>query len=267
MKHNQTQDRHIRLDGDSNFRDLGGYRTTNGRFVKWGLLYRSGNLSKLTDADLVKLETLNIQTVVDFRSGNEVGKLGQDRHLNGAQGVALPISPGKLTNMLREALQNGAFSSITPDMMVQLYRGFVRDCAEQYSELIQLVADPTKRPLNLHCTHGKDRTGMGAAIILSILGVPWETITHDYLLSNHYLESESEAQKTQMRTLMTKPDGTPLDDTDMAYIAPLLTVTPTYLDGARLEMLNRYGSIENYIREGLGVSDKLRDQLRNELLD
>lgn len=267
MKNNQVHGRRIRLDGESNFRDLGGYQTTDGRLVKWGLLYRSGSLSKLTDDDLVKLENLNIQTMVDFRSASEVEMLGQDRHLNGTQVVGLPINPGHLTNILLEALQKGDFSSITPNVMVQLYRGFVRDCTEQYGKLIQLIADSAKRPLNLHCTHGKDRTGIGTVVILSMLGVPWETIANDYMLSNQYRESESEAEKAQMRMLMTKPGGVPLDDADMAYIAPLLTVDPAYLDGARLEMINGYGSVENYIREGLGVSDKIRHRLRDELLD
>ena len=267
MNNNQVYGRRIWLDGEPNFRDLGGYQTTDGRSVKWGLLYRSGSLSKLTDDDLVKLENLNIQTMVDFRSAGEVEMLGQDRHLNGAQVVGLTINPGQLTNMLSEALQKGDFSSITPDVMVQLYRGFVRDCTEQYSQLIQLIADPAKRPLNMHCTHGKDRTGVGTAVILSALGVPWETIANDYMLSNQYRENESEAEKAQMRMLMTKPGGVPLDDADMAYIAPLLTVAPAYLEGARLEMVNRYGSVENYIREGLGISDEMRDRLRGELLD
>jgi len=259
--------RHIQLEGESNFRDLGGYKTSDGRMVKWGLLYRSGSLSKLTDGDLAILEKRGIQTVIDFRSTDEVEKLGQNRHLNGTQSVALPINPGNLTGVLMEALQRDDFSSITPDVMVQLYRGFVRDCTDQYSRLIQIAADPANRPLVAHCTHGKDRTGMGAATVLSALGVPWETVMYDYMLSNQYLKGESEAKKEQMRMLITKPGGVPLNDMEMAYIAPLFTVAPTYLDGARQEMVDENGSVENYIREGLGISDEVRDRLRNELLE
>ena len=166
-----------------------------------------------------------------------------------------------------EALQQDDFSSIAPDVMVQLYRDFVRDCTDQYSKLIQLAADPVKLPLVAHCTHGKDRTGMGAAIILSTLGVPWDTVINDYMLSNQYRKGENETQQAQMRMLMTKPGGVPLNDVDMAYITPLFTVAPTYLDGARQEMVDEYGSVDNYIREGLGISDEMRDRLRDELLD
>ncbi|MCA9942818.1 MAG: tyrosine-protein phosphatase [Ardenticatenaceae bacterium] len=267
MKIEPLPSQRVKLQGESNFRDLGGYQTADGRSVKWGLLYRSGSLNRLTDDDLAQLEKRRIQTVIDFRSAAEVESLGQDRYLNGAQSVALPINPGQLTSTLTDALQNGNLSSITPDVMVQMYRGFVRECKEQYSRLVQLATNPAKRPLVAHCTHGKDRTGVGTAVILSILGVPWETITNDYMLSNHYLKDEQEAQKAEMRRLMTKPGGTPLNDADMTYIAPLFTVAPAYLDGARLEMVDDYGSVENYIREGLGISDEMRDRLRGELLD
>ena len=259
--------RQIQLDGDANFRDLGGCKTTDGRSLKYGLLYRAGSFSKLTGGDLTLLEKLGLRTVIDLRSAGEVAMLGHDRHLTGARHIALPIDPGNVSGILMEALQKSDLSTITPDMMVQLYRGFVRGCTDQYGELVRIAADPARRPLVAHCTHGKDRTGMGAAILLSALGVPWDTVLADYMLSNHYLKDELEAQQEEMRKLLLKPGGTPLNDVDMAYIAPLFTVAPTYLNGARQEMVSEYGSVENYLREGLGLSDEMRARLQNDLLE
>ncbi len=259
--------RHIQLEGAPNFRDLGGYRTFDGRAVKWGLIYRSGELGKLTDRDISKLESIDIRTAVDFRSELEVEYRGQDRLPERTKSVAIPIDPGDLATILKQMFETEDLSSIPPDYLAQVNRALIVDFTGEYSRLMREVADPDKRPLVLHCTHGKDRAGMGSAIILSVLGVPWNTVMDDHLLSNAFRREENQKQLAQIRESIAKQKGTPVDDVDMTTFEPLFWLTPVEFDAAQQAMKDDYGSVEGYIREGLGVSDEMRDRLRDELLE
>ena len=259
--------RHVQLGGAPNFRDLGGYRTIDGRTVKWGSVYRSGELGKLTDMDIAKLERIGIRTAVDFRSELEVEHRGEDRLPQGARGVAVPIDPGDLAAVLEQLFTPGNLSGIPPDFLVQVNRTLIRDFTGEYAKLMREVAEPDKRPLVLHCTHGKDRAGMGAAIILSVLGVPWKTVVDDHLLSNVYRREENEEQLAQIREAMADQKGIPVGDVDMSSFDTLFWLTPAEFDAAQQAMTDNYGSVESYIREGLGISDEMRDRLRDELLE
>ncbi|MBU4175103.1 MAG: tyrosine-protein phosphatase [Actinobacteria bacterium] len=259
--------RHVQLGGAPNFRDLGGYGTIDGRTVRWGLVYRSGELGRLTDMDIAKLERIGIRTAVDFRSELEVEHRGEDRLPEGARGVAIPIDPGDLAAVLEQLFTPGNLSGIPPDYLAQVNRALIRDFTGEYAKLMREVADPDKRPLVLHCTHGKDRAGMGTAIILSVLGVPWPTVVDDHLLSNVYRREENEEQLAQIREAMAEQKGIPAGDVDTSCFDTLFWLTPAEFDATHQAMTDNYGSVESYIREGLGISDEMRDRLRDELLE
>jgi protein-tyrosine phosphatase len=259
--------RHVQLERAPNFRDLGGYGTIDGRTVKWGLVYRSDELGRLTDMDITRLEGIGIRTAVDFRSELEVEHRGEDHLPEGARGVAIPIDPGDLASVLEQLFIPGNLSGIPPDYLAQVSRALISDFTREYAMLIREVADPDKRPLVLHCTHGKDRAGMGAAIILSVLGVPWNTVVDDHLLSNVYRREENEEQLAQIREAMAKQEEIPAVDVDMSRFDPLFWLTPAEFGAAHQAITDDYGSMDKYIREGLGISDQMRDRLRDELLE
>lgn len=259
--------RHVQLGGAPNFRDLGGYGTIDGRTVKWGLVYRSGELGRLTDTDIAELERIGIRMAVDFRSELEVEHRGEDRLPQGAQSVAIPIGPGDLGAVLEQLFTPGNLSGIPPDYLIQVNRALIRDFTGEYAKLIRELANPDKRPLVLHCTHGKDRAGMGAAIILSVLGVPWKTVVDDHLLSNDYRREENREQLAQIREAMAEQKGIPEGDVDMSSFDTLFWLTRADFNAAHQAMIDDYGSTENYVREGLGISDEIRDRLRDELLE
>jgi protein-tyrosine phosphatase len=192
-------ERHIPLAGQPNFRDLGGYAAGDGRRIKWGLVYRSGELSQLSDDDVSKLGDLGIRTVVDLRSVEEVSARGDGRLPPGAKLLPTPITSSDIFAKLIPMFLEGDFSKLPPDLLDQVNRALVREFTAQYASLLRALGDPANRPLVFHCTQGKDRAGFGAAMVLSALGVPWETVLEDYLLSNHFRKDENDKMLEMIR--------------------------------------------------------------------
>jgi protein-tyrosine phosphatase len=174
------------LQGGQNFRDLGGYRTADGRTVRWGLLYRSGSMHGLTAADYAYLDKLGIAVVCDFRSSEE-------RQIEPANWPT-----GKAPRMLSDdyGMQtlsggNSDLSKMTPQqasgMLTVMYPRILTQFNGQYRRMFkELLAG--NAPLAFNCSAGKDRTGVAAALLLTALGVPRETVIQDYLLSNKYFD-------------------------------------------------------------------------------
>ncbi len=260
-------ERQIELAGQNNFRDLGGYETRDGRRVKWRRLYRSGELTELSDSDLEKLAALGIRTVVDLRGVAEVERKGPDRLPAGASLTSIAIEPGDLSPVLGPAFATGDFSVVPEDLLPQINREYIREWHCKLGSLLQVAADPANCPLVFHCTQGKDRAGINAAILLSALGVPWETVMEDYLLSNILRGEQAATGLNAMRKSAAKQRGIPPDKVDMTNIRGLFFVHTSYLGAAHEEITTQYGSVEGFIREGIGWSDNDLRQLRAALLE
>jgi protein-tyrosine phosphatase len=266
--------RHIELQGQSNFRDLGGYETRDGRSVKWGEVYRSGRLPNLTDEDVARLESLRIRTVVNFLTTDEIEAHGHDNLPAGVREISLPIASGAagdLTKVVTEALKTGDFSKVSVELNPEIHRVLVHDGQQQYAALLREIADPASRPLVFHCTHGVHRTGTGAAILLSALGVPWETVREDYLLSNKYRGAEVEKRLAQLRQMArqmaAEKRGIPPEQVDMGNMEAFLIQRGSYIDASFDEMVNEYGSVDTFIRDSLGLTDQEINRLGDELLE
>jgi protein-tyrosine phosphatase len=145
-------------------------------------------------------------------------------------------------------------------MLIEGNRAFATRFNPQYAAMFDRIAIPANLPTLVHCTGGKDRTGFAAAIVLRALGVPEETVFEDYLLTNVYTANEIERNLMLLRVYLffrTKPEA----------IRPLLGVRRDYLEAAFDTIDERYGSLEAYLREGLGVSDEELAQMRAQLLE
>ncbi|MFC2144267.1 tyrosine-protein phosphatase [Acidobacteriota bacterium] len=263
-------DRHVELDGQPNFRDVGGYQTTDGRTVKWGEIYRSGELPRLSDKDVAKLEALDIRTVVSFLTENEIAARGPDRLPGGTVEVALPMEAGNLgdlTAVVNDARKTGDFSEVPADINPDIHRRLMVEAQEHYAALLREIADPASRPLVFHCSHGVHRTGTATAILLSALGVPWETVREDYLLSNTYRWDEIEHRLTALRDLYAEKNGIPSEEVDTTNMDAFYILQGAYIDAALEQAVEDYGSMEAYIREGLGTTDIEIERLRRELLE
>jgi protein-tyrosine phosphatase len=255
-------ERRIRLEGQPNLRDLGGYKAVDGRTVKWRTIFRSGELANLTDDDLKVLEKLGIRTVIDFRAEPELHSRGGVRLPIGARAVALPIEQGNLGSIVR-----GELSMIPEDLLIQVNRRLVRDHTKEYAALLKEVADPDKRPLVIQCTQGKDRAGIGAAVILLALGVPWETIREDYLLTNIWCREINETMIAYGRELIAQQKGLPPDQVDMSRVRSIMYAEPEYIDAAHQEIMGIYGSMDAYLSHGLGATDEELEEIRDQLLE
>jgi protein-tyrosine phosphatase len=259
------------LERATNARDLGGHRTVDGRRVRRGLVYRADALSRLSDADLVRLGALGLACVVDFRHQVEITSGGADLLPATPPGrqVSLPLfDPEHDVFLTVSAVFTGRTGSAGLDRFVDgggeaamrdIYRWFVSSPMgrEGFASTLRLIAEPGGLPLLFHCTAGKDRTGWASAVLLTALGVDRATVTADYLRTNELMQPENTAR------LLTQRGRVP----DAGRILPLLEARTEYLDAAFDEAGHRYGSFDGYLREGLGLDDAVLDRLREILLE
>ena len=243
--------RHLALEGAPNFRDLGGYATADGHHVKWGLFYRSDNLAHLTDADLAKVSALGIKLVCDFRSAPEKQSEPDRLPAEHPPAVAdLPIGAESfMVKDLRQRISSGNLDGLDlRQMMIEGNRQFATTFAPQYAAMFQRISDPANLPAVVHCTAGKDRAGFATAVILTLLGVPRDTVMSDYLLTNAFT-----ADATRKRLRMIRLFS--LFRTDTSKLEPLFGVEPAYLQAAFDEIDKRHGDFDTYRRVALGIDD------------
>ena len=259
--------RHVPLEGQSNFRDIGGYRTKDGKTVRGGIVFRSGELPRLTDADVAKLQRLGIKTVVNFLTELETKSRGRDRLPNGTREIQQPIETDDgLAAAANKARSTADFSGLPISINPEIHRLLVDEAREQYATLLKEIAT-TDEPLVFHCSHGVHRTGTATAILLWGLGVPWETVHDDYLLSNEYRKDEVQKRLKQLRELAAKQQNVSQDEVDMTNIEAFYVLRGHYIDATRDEIKKKYGSIEEYLTKGLGLSKDDIQGLRDRMLE
>lgn len=262
--------RRLPLEGAANFRDLGGYRTGDGRFVKWGLLYRSDHLVGLTANDYQYLDQLGIRVVCDLRTPSERTKsptrwqgtgpeimsvsVLTDEELNAA--TTTPLIPEEFQKRVADATAGQRLQSSSYDRFVLKY-------ADSYSRIFdRLISGQV--PALTHCSAGRDRTGVYSAMILTALGVPWSTVKEDYLLTNKYWLTDSMIEERRRATqiqysLPTLPDA--------AAVRALYTLDGSMLEGTFETIRREHGSFDAFRRAVLNVSDAQLDTLRSRYLE
>ena len=248
---------HVDLQGAPNFRDYGGYLTAQGRQVAWGKLFRSGQLASLTDIDAVSIRQLDIGLVFDFRQDSEQLR-EPSRFAHGAEPeiIALPITPGNTSGFF-EGLADGSLSA--EDMAVamrDINRQLALSEAETYCKMFEQMIQHPGASL-VHCAAGKDRTGFAAAMVLSALGVPYETVMDDYLLTSRYFSVDIEIERIRQKYQWQG---------DSAAIRPMLEADRSYLRTAFDAIHSEFSSVDVYLRDMLGLGGPEREELRRLLL-
>ena len=251
--------RKLPFTGAHNFRDLGGYKTEDGRALKWGKIYRSDDLHLLTDEDLKYLSRLNIKSVVDFRSDEERGS-EPDRLNPDMTQVLLPIKfqPEELDDeTLKNLMKNLTFGTLDSSNLLRDFNiVIVKDFATEYKKFFRHVIENNAEPIVFHCTAGKDRAGFASAMILTVLGVPREKVIEDYLLTNTYVKDhvDSEMLEIELKTFFRA-------DTD--NLRKINLVEERYIQAAFDTIDSEWGGMDNYISGALGLSEedilKLKD--------
>jgi protein-tyrosine phosphatase len=228
-----ASERLLPMQGAYNVRDVGGYKTTDGKIVKWGKVFRSGDLNQLTNADKIYLENIGIKTIVDFRDNDE--KIAApDTPLNTViNRLEYPIATGSIIQMAQTAEEN-------MQVLVEANRIFVTNFKDEYKNFFAALMNNQNPPLLFHCSAGKDRAGFAAALFLSSLGVDREIIIQDYLLSGIYVEEKYAPYVNEA-----------------PYLAPVFTVYREYIEAAFNVIDTQYGGIDNYLQEELNVDLEL----------
>src|ERR1700738_3120781 len=241
--------RHLNLAGASNFRDLGGYPTKDGRTVRWRQIFRSNHLGHVTEADIVVLRGLGLKSAFDFRGTEE--RVAATCGLAEIAVHSLPIEP-TVVAALRARLAGGiALSPVDAlDVMRDSYRNYVRYYTSSFRALFAHLLED-RAPLVIHCTAGKDRTGFACALILHALGVPDEVIAEDYLLTNRFYRRDPGASSEL-------PD-------DVRRVRG--SVEASFLAAAFEAISADYGDLESYFSDGLGLGAGERAMLEARYLE
>jgi protein-tyrosine phosphatase len=253
------------LDGAPNFRDLGGHRTEDGQTVRSGLVFRSGHLANVTDADLDRLNQLGIKKVIDFRPRTEQEMTGYDRLPRDAEYIGVPIGDPDMAPHVKHAIEEHDFT-VLPDLAVA-NRTLVREFAPELGRLLEMASHRENLPIIFHCIGGKDRTGMAAALLLTVLGVPWDAVRDDYLRSNGRLGGTVTDQDAFLEAVTGRYTDTPLSEENLAALRRFFVLEPEYIEAARDEIRLIAGSFDVYVRDWLGLSDTVIDRLRTGLLE
>jgi len=241
--------RWLPLSGCFNFRDLGGYPTSNDDRIRWRTLFRADGLSRLDASDRASLAELGLATVVDLRTGWEVHEWGKDPDNSfDVEYHHLPLTdvPPSEEDLARYT---------DPVFVTARYRRLLTDGSSSIARAVEVLAEPGALPAVFHCSAGKDRTGVLAALILGFLGVPDDVIVHDYALSSEVMGNMLEWMRTAFG-----------EDTDSFehYSPAVISVHPEAMTGFLSSLREDHGGFDE-LAVALGVSDAV-ERLKESLL-
>lgn len=228
-------ERILPMTGAFNFRDLGGIELEDGRQVKWGRLFRADELTNLTVEDVEYLGSIPITSVIDFRAESEIKRAPDKLPLSARFTYPMAITPGAMrTDGIQGDREKASFS----DQMKQMNRLYVSDpaCVRAYRIMFTIIQNNLSSPLVFHCSAGKDRTGMAAALILFALGASEEAVIEDYMISKSNIADKYTCLVERY-----------------PRAAPIFTVKRSYILAGIDEMKKEYGSVMNFLTKTLKV--------------
>jgi len=244
----EQMERRITLKGCVNFRDLGGYSTTDGRTVKWRLLFRSDSPSSLTEADVQTITgSLGVVSVVDLRS-NAGATSNDGRGLLAASGIGYHQFPF----LEARGILPPTSGEEVDKRLTEMYQWILMNSGSLVAQAFAALAQPVNLPALFHCSAGKDRTGVLAATILDVLGVGREEIVKDFLATNEVIDA-----------ILERLRGMPgfLNSTREGIMAPRVAIEK-YLDVTQSE----FGGSEAYLLHH-GVQQSVIDNFRESMLE
>jgi protein-tyrosine phosphatase len=251
-------ERVVALAGACNLRDLGGYRTRDGRQIRKGVVFRSGVLSYFAPDDHAALLRLGVKTICDLRNGDERTK--EPTNWPGdAQIMCWDLDSSVADAIRKSGWERPESAQQAREILIDSYQSIPYWLAPHLRGLFQSLARH-EIPLLFHCAAGKDRTGISAAILLHTLGVPRETIIEDYELTNHAVDLDAFMARNQHARLGLSDEKKSLTTLGDDIKKVMFSADPDYLMAALEKIEREQGSIDNFVRDilNIGVSDQNR---------
>lgn len=271
---NLFAERVLPLEQAINVRDMGGYETNDGRLVKWGLLYRGDQLSKLELEDIAALERIGLTTIVDYRSAHEcslnpnkiIGTVRQiffcDPHSSFSEAAAKAIDLHSENVNLVNALKNGEvdekYVNGKGEKVILSYQDLVTSKAAQdaYGRFLKACANPSYAPILHHCRGGKDRTGFGAMLLLLLLGVKREQIIDDYVMTGVIRSARNQLKYDQYRELTSNQDY-------LDYLMSMIETRREYIEASIDRIAELYDSVDEYMIRHFDITEEEITTMRN----
>jgi protein-tyrosine phosphatase len=248
-------ERILQMENVRNFRDVGGYFTQEGQQVAWGKIFRSGHLSNPSEKDLEHLHKLGISLAVDLRDETEIAN--QPDHLaGGIKHIHIHIANRELVD--RSTVLFGR-QNLARQFQESYKTMLIDQGAEAYGRVLKTLSDPQNLPAVLHCTAGKDRTGVAVALLLHLLGVPESAIIADYTLSNLFAPIHIQEVRMFLRRLRWL-------GFKVEQYYPLIAANAQNMQRSLRYIHEKYGSVENYLLSASGLTEEDIHKLREMLL-
>jgi len=242
-----------------NFRDIGGISTKDGLVVKKGLVFRSAKLSKASPDDLERLSALGIRTICDLRTTKEKQREPDRIPLN-VNYIHVPIKSKRQDDAgVRTWLLSSMFGKARKidyfEAYCLAYQEFASDFLPEFRSVMKIACDADSLPLLVHCTAGKDRTGLACSFIQLSLGVPIETVMADYLLTNDYLFDIKLKVLGWLKFLS-------LFGVTRQRLLPIFEARPEFLYAAFDKIKKDHITEDNFFKDGLGLSRKEKERMQ-----
>jgi protein-tyrosine phosphatase len=243
----------VLMDSIENLRDMGGYLSSRGKSTRWGKVFRSGEISRMSEWDTVRFNKLKVKTIIDLRTEREAAA-SPVVYSGGARVVRIPIFPDMediIGRIMEGRVRKGDASLFMQDMYLQYVTGNAREFARAF----ELFLDEKNYPVLFNCSQGKDRSGFLAALLLAALDIPEDIIFGDYVATNDFID---------LRRYAALVRGTDTDAQEAMTV--ILSANESFIDLAFRKIKKDYGSIAQYLAEEMQLTDKQKEKLKDMLL-
>jgi protein-tyrosine phosphatase len=254
------------LPGGCNFRDCGGYATLQGTRVRWGRLYRSGLMRGLELEAAASVTALGLRSVCDLRRNAERARDPNPDF--GPQVRRFEWDTGQEASSILDQDFTGADAAARAQARMQrMYARMPFDLQPRFAGVFAALAHAADGATIVHCTAGKDRTGVAIALVLSVLGVPRDVIVEDYVLTNQAVDLRARLFQRKAAGAGLAAGAEPLLSLSPAALDAVVAAHPDYLLASFDAIEARHGSVAAYVRDELAVPGHAVEQLRAILLE